>query len=122
MRVSDRYRRLGVVGAALVATLIGSSTSIGHQDLTGLLAHQPGIAERARLSVLNGSFHILKASAFAWPTSSSLLPGSAIPEPPHALALAIDVNRAAKTDRLTVARQDMPEVDPVAGADRKSVV
>ncbi|HEY9216069.1 MAG TPA: cell wall hydrolase [Ancylobacter sp.] len=120
MRVSDRYRRLGVVGAALVATLIGSSTDIGHQDLTGLLAHQPGIAERARLAVLNGSFHTLKAAAIAWPTSSSLIPGSTIAAPPHAMMLAIDVNRAAKADRLTVARADMPEtdpeIDPAAGA------
>ena len=116
MRVSDRYRRLGGLGAALVATLIGSSTAIGHQDLTGLLAHQPGIAERARLSVLNGSFHTLKAAAFAWPSSSSLPPGSAIGEPPRAMVFAIDVNRAAKTDRLHISREEMPEVDPVAGA------
>ncbi len=95
--------------------IVGGSTSIGLQDIVGRMAHEPGVTERARLSILGGPLHLLKASTFIWPSSSSLLAGSAIPTPP-APALAVDINRDAKTDRLALAVEEPLEADPFVGA------
>jgi len=95
---------------------MGGSTTIGLQDITGRLAHQPGVAERARISVLSGSQHLLKAATFAWPSSSSLLSSSVIPEPPTSALIAIAVNREEKTDRLAIERADALDGDPLAAA------
>lgn len=95
--------------------IVGGSTSIGLQDIVGRMAHEPGVTERARLSILGGPLHLLKASTFIWPSSSSLLAGSAIPTPP-APALAVDINRDAKTDRLALTVEEPLEADPFVGA------
>ncbi|MBS9476795.1 cell wall hydrolase [Ancylobacter radicis] len=102
-------------GALALLVASGWSSSIGLQDITGRLAHQPGVAERARLSILSGPVHTLKAAAFAWPTRSALISGSAIPEPPG-LALAVDIDRSQKGDRLPVESADAIEADPLAAA------
>jgi len=102
MRAGTAFHRHGMKAALLLAALMGGSTTIGLQDITGRLAHQPGVAERARISVLSGSQHLLKAATFAWPSSSSLLSSSVIPEPPTSALIAIAVNRVEKPDRRAI--------------------
>lgn len=113
MRVSTRVRSWGMKGGLLLVMLAGGSSTIGFQDILARLAHQPGVAERARLSILGGPPHLLKASTFAWPSAASLLSGSAIAAPPPA-GLAIDINRAGKADRL--AGTEPLDVDPLAAS------
>ncbi len=48
MRVSRRRRQHGVLFGSLVLLVAGASTSVGYQDFAGLLAHRPGVTERAR--------------------------------------------------------------------------
>lgn len=115
MWAGTRINRHGARAAVLLAMMVGGSTSIGLQDILARMAHEPGVTERARLSILGGPLHLLKASTFIWPSASSLLSGSAIPAPP-APALTIDVNRDAKTDRLALAAEEPLEADPFAGA------
>lgn len=105
MRSSRRHRRHGVLLGALVLLTAGGSTSVGYQDLTGLLAHGPGIAERARTFVISPSAGSLKMATFAWPAPATAPLGAAIPDPPR-IPLAVAVNRAAKGDRLPLA--DIP--------------
>ncbi|MCS0495384.1 cell wall hydrolase [Ancylobacter sp. MQZ15Z-1] len=103
MRIKSRVKNIGIRLALLVAMVVGGSVSIGPQDIRDLLAHQPGVAERVRFSMLSGSLHVLKASTFAWPSHSALLASSAIPEAPHAVPLGFDINRTDKGDRLAMA-------------------
>lgn len=116
MKAGTALRRHGARAGLLLAVFLGGGTSIGMQDITGRLAHQPGVAERVRISVLSGSLHTLKAATFAWPSSSSLLSNSVIPEPPAAALLAIGVNRDGKTDRLAAEPPDTLDGDPLVAA------
>ncbi|WP_081852822.1 cell wall hydrolase [Bosea sp. 117] len=102
MRVSRRRRRLGVFTALLLPLTAGVSTTIGQQDLAGLLAHQPGVTERARVVLLGGPLRALKTATFAWPSAGQGPLGSPITEPPN-VELGISVNRSAKADRLPLA-------------------
>jgi len=115
MRVSTRVQGWGVRAGLLLAMLAGGSGTIGYQDIISRMAHQPGVAERARLSILGGPVHTLKASTFVWPSASALMSGSAIATPP-AVALIVDVNRDGKADRLAIAPSEPLEVDPLDGA------
>ncbi|MCK0207213.1 cell wall hydrolase [Starkeya koreensis] len=101
-------------GGLLLVMLAGGSATIGYQDILGRMAHQPGVAERARLSILGGPVHTLKAATFVWPSASALMSGSAIPAPPVA-ALAVDVNRDGKADRLAPASIEPIDADPLDG-------
>lgn len=114
-------RRHGARAGLLLVLFLGGSTSIGLQDITGRLAHQPGVAERVRISVLSGPLHTLKAATFAWPSRSSLLSNSVIPEPPATPLLALSVNRDDKTDRLDPAPADALDGDPLAAAGRPTL-
>ncbi|TSJ64550.1 cell wall hydrolase [Starkeya sp. 3C] len=115
MQISTRVRSWGTKGGLLLLLLAGGSTSIGFQDILGRMARQPDVTERARISILGGPLHTLKASTFAWPSASALLSGSAIPTPPAA-SLAIDINRDTKADRLALDADERLEADPLAGA------
>ncbi|WGD29933.1 cell wall hydrolase [Ancylobacter sp. WKF20] len=111
--------RSGLRCALLAGLMVaGGSSAIGLQDIAGRLAHQPGVAERARLSILAGPVHTLKAAAFAWPARSSLLTGSAIAEPPPEAPLALVVERGHKGDRLPVEITD--PADPFASAGQST--
>lgn len=113
MRFSARVHRVGVTGAWALALFVVGATSIGRQDILSRLTHQPGVAERARISVLGEPVRLLKASTFAWPSHSALLTPTEIGSPPLA-ALAIDINRAGKTDRLALTPMAPLDVDPLA--------
>ncbi|MBS7542362.1 cell wall hydrolase [Ancylobacter oerskovii] len=95
-----RRQRLiaGLALAGVVTPFLASG--IGHQDIAALLTHNPGVVAKVRLDVLPGTFRTLKAATFAWPATSSLPPGSAIPSPPRLAPLAIDIDRSGKGDRL----------------------
>jgi len=57
--------------------------SIGFQDLGALLAHQPGVAERAREHLIASPFGTIHAATFSLPRPV----GTGIPHPPlYALA------------------------------------
>lgn len=77
-----RRRTVESVGvAALLMALIPST--IGFQDLGALLAHQPGVAARARTHVIASPFGTIHAATFSMPSPL----GTAIPHPPlYALA------------------------------------
>lgn len=116
-----RHLRSGLRCSVLALLMIvGGSHAIGLQDISGRLAHQPGVAERARLSILGGPVHTLKAAAFAWPTRSSLLTGSAIAEPPPEAPLAMTVDRSHKGDRLPVEAIEPEDADPFANAGQST--
>lgn len=101
-RRRDVWRRLALVLAMLCSPF--AATTGGRQDIAGLLAHESGAVERARLAILPDTFRTLKAATFAWPSASPLLSASAIPAPPRLLPLALEVARADKGDRLAPAR------------------
>ncbi len=113
MRFSTRVHRMGVIGAVALGLFAAGSTAIGHQDILSRLTHQPGVAERARISILGEPVRLLKASTFAWPSRSALLAPAEIASPPQ-LALATDINRAGKTDRLALTPVAPLDVDPLA--------
>ena len=81
---SRRRRRRGSVrvgAAALLMTLV--PTTIAYQDLGALLAHQPGVTERAHQFLLNSPFGTIHAATFSMPRPV----GTTIPHPPiYALA------------------------------------
>ncbi len=81
---SLRRRRAGVarLGAfALAFTL--APTQVAYQDLGALLAHQPGVAARARAYLINSPFGTIHAATFSLPQPV----GTAIPHAPiYALA------------------------------------
>ncbi|MDQ0349558.1 cell wall hydrolase [Ancylobacter vacuolatus] len=104
---------MGRTGAAALALFFVCSSTIGLQDVRSRLAGQPGVAERARISILGGPVHLLKASTFAWPSRSALLAPSEITVPPLA-ALAVDINRASKADRLALTPVAPLDADPLA--------
>lgn len=116
MRHSRRRRRHGVLFCSFVLLFAGASSSIGYQDLTGLLAHRPGVTERARIFVVGNSLGSLKTATFAWPTPAEGPLGAAIPEPPH-IPLAVSVNREAKADRLPLAEAAARPADPSPGTN-----
>ncbi|MFT0858512.1 cell wall hydrolase [Ancylobacter sp. G4_0304] len=122
MGAVTRYRRLGLWAGLLVAWTLGASTSIGRQDIAGLLAHQPGIAERARLSVYSGAFHTLKAATFAWPSTHSPLLGTSIDAPPRIGGTLNDVNRSPKADRLEAREEQTIEPEDRAGQQTPETV
>lgn len=99
LRSSRRHRRHGVLLGALVLLVAGGSSSVGYQDLAGLLAHGPGVTERARAFVIAPSTGSLRMATFAWPSPTQAPLGASIPEPPR-IPLAVEVNRTAKGDRL----------------------
>ncbi|HSI40058.1 MAG TPA: cell wall hydrolase [Xanthobacteraceae bacterium] len=109
MRIPPRRRQFGPVLLLAALLTAGGSTAIARQDLAGLLAHQPGIAARARLVLNAGSFSGLKIAAFGWPSANL-----AIPAPPPSLPLGIVANRAAKGDRLMPAAASAPTSSPAA--------
>jgi spore germination cell wall hydrolase CwlJ-like protein len=77
-----RRKRLAKIyfGALALAFL---PSQIGFQDLGALLAHQPGIAERAREHLIASPFGTIHAAMFSLPRPI----GTAIPHPPiYALA------------------------------------
>ena len=77
-----RRRRLARVGfIALVATFLPRQAA--YQDLGALLAHQPGVSERAHAFMLKSPFGTIHAATFSMPNPI----GTAIPHPPlYALA------------------------------------
>lgn len=79
---SRRWRRPAQIGAfALVVALVPKQAA--YQDLGALLAHQPGVSERARAYVLSSPFGTIHAAIFSMPHPI----GTAIPHPPiYALA------------------------------------
>ena len=96
---TSRWRLAGLALAGVFTPFLASG--IGHQDIAALFTHNPEVVAKARLDVLPGTFRTLKAATFAWPASSSLPPGSAIPAPPRLPPpLANDVDRSGKGDRL----------------------
>jgi spore germination cell wall hydrolase CwlJ-like protein len=104
---------MGKTGAATLAVFLVGSSTVGLQDVRSRLTGQPGVAERARISILGEPVHLLKASTFAWPSHSALLAPSEITAPPLA-ALAIDINRVAKADRLALTPVTPLDADPLA--------
>ncbi|WP_428032667.1 cell wall hydrolase [Ancylobacter sp.] len=104
---------MGKTGAAVLLLCVVGGTTIGYQDMVSRLAHQPGVAERARVSILGEPVRLLKASTFSWPSRSALLANSEIAAPPQT-ALAVDINRDGKTDRLALAVEAPLDVDPLA--------
>ncbi|WP_018389013.1 cell wall hydrolase [Ancylobacter sp. FA202] len=104
---------MGKIGAAALALFFVGSSTIGLQDVRSRLAGQPGVAERARISILGGPVHLLKASTFTWPSRSALLVPSEISTPPLA-GLAVDINRATKADRLALTPVTPLDADPLA--------
>ncbi|WP_371348689.1 cell wall hydrolase [Ancylobacter sp. IITR112] len=97
---------------ALALFLVGAS-SIGHQDIISRLTHQPGVAERARISILGEPVRLLKASTIAWPSRSALLAPAEIIAPPQT-ALGVDINRSTKADQLALKPLAPLDVDPFA--------
>lgn len=112
--------------------------SIGFQDLGALLAHQPGVAERAREHLIASPFGTIHAATFSLPRPI----GTGIPHPPlYALAnfdpsdvtgaigaqplgdgtapLAFpSANRKAKRDSLlSRPREPMPPLPPLVSLD-----
>lgn len=104
---------MGKTGAAALLLFVAGSSTIGFQDMQSRLAHQPGVAERARISILGGPVRLLKASTFAWPSRSALLANSEIAAPPQT-ALAVDINRDTKADRLALSVEAPLDTDPFA--------
>ncbi|MCB4770560.1 cell wall hydrolase [Ancylobacter sp. Lp-2] len=98
---SSRWQARCVVAGLALAGMVTPffASGIGHQDIAALFTHSPEVVAKARLDVLPGTFRTLKAATFAWPTASSLPPGSAIPAPPRLPPLAIHVDRTDKGDR-----------------------
>src|SRR5215831_4861282 len=81
MAVLRKRRRTSVGLGALVFALIPST--LGFQDLGALLAQQPGVAARARASVIASPFGTIHAATFNMPDPI----GTAVPHPPvYALA------------------------------------
>jgi len=81
MAVLRKRRRTSVGLGALVFALIPST--LGFQDLGALLAQQPGVAARARASVIASPFGTIHAATFNIPDPI----GTAVPHPPvYALA------------------------------------
>ncbi|WP_131833795.1 cell wall hydrolase [Ancylobacter aquaticus] len=104
---------MGKTGATALALLFVGSSAIGLQDVRSRLTGQPGVAERVRISILGEPVHLLKASTFSWPSRSALLAPSEITIPPPA-ALAVDINRTAKADRLALKSAAPLDADPLA--------
>ena len=76
-----RKRRVRICLGALALVLLPSQ--IGLQDLGALLAHQPGVIERAREHLIASPFGTIHAAMFSLPRPI----GTAIPHPPiYALA------------------------------------
>jgi spore germination cell wall hydrolase CwlJ-like protein len=79
--MSLRKRRVRIGLGALALVLLPSH--IGLQDLGALLAHQPGVIERARAHLIASPFGTIHAAMFSLPRPI----GTAIPHPPiYALA------------------------------------
>lgn len=77
-----RRRRLASVGLATLAFTVFPRT-IAFQDLGALIAHQPGVAERARAHLIASPFGTIHAATFSLPRPV----GTGIPHPPlYALA------------------------------------
>ncbi|MBS7553435.1 cell wall hydrolase [Ancylobacter dichloromethanicus] len=104
---------MGKTGAAALVLFFAGGSTIGFQDMLSRLAHQPGVAERVRISILGEPVRLLEASTFSWPSRSALLANSEIAAPPQA-ALAIDINRDTKTDRLARTVKAPLDADPLA--------
>ena len=76
-----RKRQVKIYVGALMLALLPSQT--GFQDLGALLAHQPGVAARAREHLIASPFGTIHAAMFSLPRPI----GTAIPHPPlYALA------------------------------------
>lgn len=86
---------------------VGSPTLIAHQDIGGLLASQPGVAERWRAHVSNSTFGTIHASLFSLPRPI----GTDIPTAPI-LPVSADPNAID----LTVANPDDINVGISSGA------
>lgn len=112
-RVGILGRRSRLLLAALAGMTFAGSTAIGPQDFTARLASQPGVAERARLSILGNPPRTLQAATFAWPSAASRMPGTAISPPPTFIPMATDINRDAKTDSLAPHFADPIDADPL---------
>lgn len=77
-----RRRKLASIGFATLAFTVFPRT-IAFQDLGALIAHQPGIAERAREHLIASPFGTIHAATFSFPRPV----GTRIPHPPiYALA------------------------------------
>jgi spore germination cell wall hydrolase CwlJ-like protein len=139
-KLSHRQRRLARVFLfALGFTLF--SRQIAYQDLGALLAHQPGVSERAHQFILNSPFGTIHAATLSLPRPI----GTALPHPPiYALAnfdpLDIassigpqllgdpdaplqfpQVNRKGKRDSLlNRAREPLPPLPPALAIDAPS--
>ncbi|MDQ0512010.1 cell wall hydrolase [Ancylobacter amanitiformis] len=106
--------------AVLIALLVGGSSAIGPQDITGRMARHPGIAERARLTILSNSLHTLKLASFAWPAGPSLISGSVIGEPPAASLQRADANHRDKTNLLPLDEGTRSGAGPLGLAGRST--
>lgn len=113
LRATSRYHRPALIAALTTALLLPAfmlaSTTVGRQDIAGLFALQPGVTERARAAIYAGPLQNPKTASLGWPSAHHPTLTS---EAPTRAALAADVNRFSKSDRLsaiTLAPQRLPD-------------